>query len=354
MQFGKLLVFVCLAALFAGCSKEEPIDQQNTTVVEAPKGKSVDALVSPPAVESKQESRSVLSEAQFDVFAEKLERAKHQARGAGQTLLEGESLVFDYDERVAQMAGNVVVLDDQGELRAQRLIGRFTASNEVDRVEALQEVRMVSQGREGRADKAVYRYSDGMIQLNGQAVVSEGENQLSGESIRFWSRGSRRMICEPNALLVVSGESGSGVDGFGDQQFDTEIRANKLVYDEELHRADLLGNVRVRDSRAAMDCEKVTIFLKEENKIDWIEALGEVIIQFEDRRALAGLVTYVADEGKFTLEKSPMVKQGRNVMTGDRIIFWQETQSMVCEPNARMLLYLDEASRAKFMKDLNN
>jgi hypothetical protein len=39
-------------------------------------------------------------------------------------------------------------------------------------------------------------------------------------------------------------------------------------------------------------------------------------------------------------------------MTGDRITFWQATQRMVCEPNARVLLYPDEETKAKFQKDL--
>ena len=103
-----------------------------------------------------------------------------------------------------------------------------------------------------------------------------------------------------------------------------------------------------------MNCEKVRLHLKENNEIDWIEALFEVIIQSDDRKALADRATYHADEGKFTLEGNPMVKQGPNIMTGDRITFWQEPRRMVCEPNARVLLYLDEATKAKFLKDLED
>ncbi|QBG46483.1 hypothetical protein EGM51_03390 [Verrucomicrobia bacterium S94] len=117
--------------------------------------------------------------------------------------------------------------------------------------------------------------------------------------------------------------------------------------------AELVGNVRVRDPRAAMNCENVRLFLKDDHEIDWIEAVGGVIIQSDDRRALAGRALYHADEGRFTLEDEPKVKQGLNVMTGERIFFWHENRRMLCEPNARVLLYLDEETKAKFLKDLD-
>ena len=69
---------------------------------------------------------------------------------------------------------------------------------------------------------------------------------------------------------------------------------------------------------------------------------------------MAELVVYTAEEGKFTLTGNPMVKQEANIMAGDQILFWPETQQMICEPNARAVLYLDEETKAKFMKDLND
>ena len=134
----------------------------------------------------------------------------------------------------------------------------------------------------------------------------------------------------------------------------TEIRSDRVVYHENEQWAQLDGSVRLRDPRIAMNCSEARIYLKDDNKIDWIEALSEVIIQTGDRKALADRATYHADEGKFTLEGAPKVMQGRNVMTGERIMYWHETQRMVCEPNARALLYLDAETKARFLEDLND
>jgi len=204
------------------------------------------------------------------------------------------------------------------------------------------------------AEAATYDFQSGAVELKGAAQLSEGVNRLSGEQIHFWLKGSRRMVCEPNARLEISDSSGLAGEGLPQGGGDTEIRSDRLVYDEDQALAEFDGNVRMRDPRGAMNCGQVRLHLKENNEIDWIEARVEVIIHLDERKALADRASYYADEGKFVLEGDPKVKQGRNIMTGDRITFWQDTRRMVCEPNARVLLYPDAAMKAKFLKDLND
>lgn len=287
-------------------------------------------------------------------FIKRLEEMKTIKRQPGQTLLMGKSLVFDYDQRFVRMDGDVVVLDDHGELDTESLIGRFSVSNEVESIEATGGVSIVSENRKAKSESAHYNYLTGVVQLDGLATVSENGNRLSGERIQFWIKDNRKMICEPNALLEITSSSVPAIKDMPAGEGVTEVRANQVVYDESASMVELDGHVRLRDSRLAMNSEKVRISLKDDNKIDWIKASGGVIIQSQDRKALADRATYEGDEDKFTLEGSPKVMQGQNVMTGDRITFWQKTRRMVCEPNARVLLYLDEETKAKFLKDLND
>ncbi|MEE9369508.1 MAG: LptA/OstA family protein [Pontiella sp.] len=315
-----------------------------------------------PLVESVESNQSTKAEAmttappgEFGAFIRRLEQMKTIERKSGQTLLTGERLVFDHDRRYVRMDHDVVVTDDQGTLETEGLVGRFSVSNEVEYIEAMDGVVIRSEGREARGDQAVYNYQTGFVQLEGMAVVSDGGTRLSGERIELWIKGDRKMVCKPNALLEITGVSDLMLDGIEKSTGeDTEVRADSIIYDESRGMAELLGNVRVRDPHAAINCEIVRIYLKEDNEIDWIEAESEVIIQSDERKALADRATYHVDEGKFTLEGDPKVKQGQHIMTGDRIIFWHETRRMVCEPNAHILLYLDEVTKAKFLKDLND
>lgn len=298
-----------------------------------------------------------VTEGEFDGFVQRMEQMKSVEREAGQTLLTGTTLVFDYQARFVRMDGDVLVDDDHGQLKAESLTGRFSDSNQVELIEAKGGVLIDSGERKARADEAVYDYLSGTLNLKGRAAISAGGNNLSGEEIRCWIRGDSRIICEPNALLRIAGSSETGIDGMPEGIGDTEIRANRIMYNGSDHRADLVGNVRLRNPKVAMNCGEIHLFLKDNNKIDWIEAVDEVIIQSEDRKALADLAIYNAGEGKFTLEgRPPMVKQGRNVMTGDRIVYWHKTRAVLCEPNGRVLYFydLDEETKARFPKDLND
>ena len=274
----------------------------------------------------------------------------------GRVQLTGNHLVLDRDRRMIQMDKDVVVVDARGKLWADRLVAHFSVSNEVKKVEARGHVRMESDGRTAVAERADYNYQTGFVQLEGMARVADGVNKMSGERIQFWTKGTRRMVCEPNAFLEISDTKGVSMEGLpaekGKAVGNTEIRSDRLVYNEAKGFAEAVGNVRVRDPRVAMNCGIIRLFLKEGNEIDWIEAESEVIIQLDDRKALADRARYYTDDGRFVLDGDPKLKMGQNIMTGDRMTFWQETRRMVCEPNARMLLYPDEETKAKFQKDL--
>ncbi len=353
------ILITCCMVLVISCSKREKSDPNAEEWINI-EAMADDAEIVPATPISNTPVSTVSGKSEpvgdFDGFRQRLEEMKSIERKPGQTMLTGEGLVLDYQARLVQMDGDVLVDDDEGQLRAETLTGRFSSLNQIEHIEAAGGITIVSGNRTARADAAVYNYLDSTVELNGQATISEGGNSLSGESVRFWIKGDRRMICEPNAVLVVSGQSGIGMGGIPEEVGATEIRANQVIYDESIHRVDLEGNVRLRNARIAMNCGATHLYLKDDNKIDWIEAIDGVIIQSDDRKALADRAVYEADEGKFTLEGRPMVKQGRSVMTGDRIRFWHETGAVLCEPNGHILYYydLDEETQARFPKDLND
>ena len=348
-------ILLCGVVFLSACSKRErsaPGDedwadiQPFTGTTESPK---------PDAELANQQRRIVQSESEdYAPLIKRLQAMESIERQAGETMLTSESMVFDYERRFVRMEQDVKVVDDRGILEAESLMGRFSEENEVEIIEAHKGVKITSEGRQAVADNASYAFASGAVELSGNAQVSAEGNRLSAERIRFWIKGNRRMVCEPNALLEITQASGLKVEGLPEDGGTTEIRAARLVYDEEKALATLEDNVRLRDPRAAMNCDLVRVHLKENTEIDWIEARSEVIIQTEDRKALADRASYYADEGKFVLEGDPKLKQGPNIMTGERISFWLETERMVCEPNARVLLYPDEEMKAKFLKDLKD
>jgi len=342
-------ILLCGVVFLSACSKRERSEAEEAEWAD------IQPLTEESPMVSNQPRQIIQSEGEdYSGLIQRLEEMLTVARAEGETLIMGESLVLDYERRFVRMDQDVHVVDDRGELETETLMGRFSENNRVELIEARKGVQIHSEGRIATAERATYDFSNGAVEMKGAAQLSEGLNRLSGEQIQFWLKGSRRMVCEPNALLEILDTSGYSDKGVSAEGGATEIRSDRLVYDEEEALAVFDGNVRMRDPRGAMNCGQVRLHLKENNEIDWIEALVGVIIQSDERKALADRASYYADEGKFVLDGDPKVKQGRNVMTGDQIIFWQDTQRMVCEPNARVLLYLDDETRAKFLKDLDD
>jgi lipopolysaccharide export system protein LptA len=288
----------------------------------------------------------------YSPLVERLAAMQKIGRASGEVLITGESLTFDYERRFVRMDQEVKVVDDRGELETETLMGRFSADNKIEMIEVSDGVKINSDGRKAVAENGTYVFSSGAIELAGNPQLTEGLNVLSGDRIKFWINGQQRMVCEPNARLLIPSVSASEngvVSAAGDR---TEIRSDRLVYDKDLALAEFDGNVHVRDPKAALDSDKVLLHLKENTQIDWIEAHSEVIIQTQNRKALADRASYYAEDKKFVLDGNPKVQEGRNIMTGDRITFWQESGRVVCEPNARILFHPDEGLRSKFLKDL--
>lgn len=68
------------------------------------------------------------------------------------------------------------------------------AAGDVDRLVAQGNVRMQSDGREGTSSKATYTVDDGMLVMEGDPKVSDGDNIITGEVIRYFTKENRSEV----------------------------------------------------------------------------------------------------------------------------------------------------------------
>lgn len=132
------------------------------------------------------------------------------------TVITSKELFLNYEGRSARFVDMVHVDDSQLEMDSQSLEIRFGENSEIDWIEALTDVRILHEGREAYADKAVYDVKTDEFVLEGNPRLSDGDNMLMGDRIRFW-RASERMVCEPEAKLVI----------YPDQRMNTELFEKK-------------------------------------------------------------------------------------------------------------------------------
>ena len=118
------------------------------------------------------------------------------------TVITSKELYLDYNGRMVRFEESVHVQDPQMTMDCSTMNVRFGENNEIDWIEALTEVKLVSEGREAYAGRAVYDITTDEFLLEDEPKIVDGRNILLGEQIRFW-RASGRMVCEPSSRLII-------------------------------------------------------------------------------------------------------------------------------------------------------
>lgn len=121
------------------------------------------------------------------------------------TVITSEKLTFDYQRRFAFFEQDVVVVDPEMKLFADKMTVLFSASNRVTEIKAEGRVYIVQADKQARADIALYNVVQGVIVLTGKPQVTRGQDILTGDKITFW-RDQNKMIVEPRARLVIHPE----------------------------------------------------------------------------------------------------------------------------------------------------
>ena len=128
---------------------------------------------------------------------------------------------------------------------------------------------------------------------------------------------------------------------------ETVITSTKLTFDQDDRFALFEGNVFANDVQMQLRCDKLLIRFEETGKVSWLEALGAVTINQEDKRAEADRVTHDVESGEFVLTGSPKVHRGKDVLQGTKIRFWRGDNRMICEPEAKLTIQLNAGSKEK-------
>ncbi len=121
------------------------------------------------------------------------------------TVITSTQLSFDQQQRMAVFDGNVVVTDREVKIMADRLKVFFTEENKPDRIEADGRVTIIRNDLKATGEKATYDIKEGKMQLTGNPRIQRDQDMLTGETVTLW-RNSKRILCEPNARLVISSD----------------------------------------------------------------------------------------------------------------------------------------------------
>jgi lipopolysaccharide transport protein LptA len=122
----------------------------------------------------------------------------------------------------------------------------------------------------------------------------------------------------------------------------TVITSDRLTFDYKKRYALFEHNVIVNDPQMQMASDKLMVYFSEAGKATSIKAEGRVTITQTDKTAQAGVASYDVESGKIVLADRPRVTRGKDILEGDVITFWRNESRMICQPQARLVIFPDK------------
>jgi lipopolysaccharide export system protein LptA len=118
-----------------------------------------------------------------------LNSAVAQISGNGPIQVEAETIDYRPQERTALLTGNAVVVQGSTVLRSNvlRLVYRANGE-EIERVQADQEVFFSRADQRVRGDRGVLDASTNTVTITGNVVVTQGRNVLQGQQLVYNTR----------------------------------------------------------------------------------------------------------------------------------------------------------------------
>ena len=150
-------------------------------------------------------------------------------------------------------------------------------------------------------------------------------------------RASRmRAVCGLGLLLLAVGQASAQQ---GDRDDLTVVTAHRLVFDYSKQYALFERDVVVIDPNLNLMADSLIIKFDDNSDVQSIVAKGHVVIEQQDMRAESGVAAYDVASGKIVLEDKPLVRRGKDMLTGEVITFWRDENRMICEPHARLIIF---------------
>lgn len=127
-------------------------------------------------------------------------RAEQKDAANEPTVITSKTLTFDYQRSIAVFENDVVVVDPQIRMEADKLNVVFDRTNDVKSVTATGGVQLWHADKQASCNRAIYIARTGEVILQGDAKVSRAADVVAGNEITFWLNDDR-MTCKPGHVI---------------------------------------------------------------------------------------------------------------------------------------------------------
>ncbi len=121
--------------------------------------------------------------------------------------------------------------------------------------------------------------------------------------------------------------------GFTASRAPIDITSDTLEADQKQNKVTFKGNVVAKQEDVTLYANTlVMVYDPDTKKLKEIIAIGNVKVVQLDRRATGQKATFDQDQNKVVLDGDAVVREGTNVVRGERITFYVDEERSVVEP----------------------
>jgi lipopolysaccharide export system protein LptA len=143
-----------------------------------------------------------------------------------------------------------------------------------------------------------------------------------------------QFICLNSFLLIVliAVPAFSTEPLFKSSKAPIDISSERLDIDQQKGQAVFKGGVIARQDEMTLQADIMTILFDEkENEVKEIIADGSVTIDLGKKRATCETAHFYTADNKVILTGTPLLKEGKNVIEGEKIIFFLNEERSIVE-----------------------
>jgi lipopolysaccharide transport protein LptA len=117
---------------------------------------------------------------------------------------------------------------------------------------------------------------------------------------------------------------------------ETVITSDTLMFDYGRRLAIFDGNVVVKDSELTLTTDRLKASFTEKNDVEFMEAVGRVVLIQGDRKGECQKATYSAASGQIVLTakkgEKVVLRRARDSVQGDEVIINVNSEKVICRP----------------------
>lgn len=273
----------------------------------------------------------------------------------GPITIESDQASFDKKAGLMTYSGHVVVRRGKIIIHSDRLKGFLNKDQkEINRLVAEGGVKVVKEDKTLQAQKAIYYHDSGekaYLELEGEPVIHMRKNSIRSDKMFYYlatekyeAKGHVKAVFyrhqpEPPASPAVESQAGS---------LPITITSHNASYSAQGNTIQFHREVNVKRNDANLSAQELDVFLEKElNKIKKIVATDQVKIIQKDKEITAENGTFFGEEKKIVLTGNPVSRQGENIISGEKIVYYFDSETVEVK-KARTILQPRDINKKPF------